>query len=360
MPGAPRTNPAAPRGAQADLAARLRQGADVLHERLNRSESIVELIRAVSQTLEPRKVAEVLLTHAQDWFPAECLAVAVNDEATGLSLVAERGHVQPFGEPLLKICRWITRHNEEFMSANLQTDERVPDAPEASVVGFPLRARARTIGALIALDPAASSEAPHIPAELQSWLRAVLELPALALDTSMQLQRVEALSVTDDLTSLYNSRYLNQVLRRESKRASRSGRPLSLLFLDLDGFKSVNDRHGHLCGSRALVEAASVIRRCARETDVVARFGGDEFAVILPDTGSDGAVAVADRVRERIAAHPFLEVDGLNVRLTASVGVATLPDVAASAEELLKAADTAMYRVKESGKNGVSIAVAID
>ena len=99
MPGAPRTNPAAPRGAQADLAARLRQGADVLHERLNRSESIVELIRAVSQTLEPRKVAEVLLTHAQDWFPAECLAVAVNDEATGLSLVAERGHVQPFGEP---------------------------------------------------------------------------------------------------------------------------------------------------------------------------------------------------------------------------------------------------------------------
>ena len=122
----------------------------------------------------------------------------------------------------------------------------------------------------------------------------------------------------------------------------------------------MNDRHGHLCGSRALVEAASVIRRCARETDVVARFGGDEFAVILPDTGSDGAVAVADRVRERIAAHPFLEVDGLNVRLTASVGVATLPDVAASAEELLKAADTAMYRVKESGKNGVSIAVAID
>ena len=103
-----------------------------------------------------------------------------------------------------------------------------------------------------------------------------------------------------------------------------------------------------------------MIRRCARETDVVARFGGDEFAVIQPDTGSDGAVAVADRVRERIAAHPFLEVDGLNVRLTASVGVATLPDVAASAEELLKAADTAMYRVKESGKNGVRIAVAMD
>jgi diguanylate cyclase (GGDEF)-like protein len=126
--------------------------------------------------------------------------------------------------------------------------------------------------------------------------------------------------------------------------------------MDLDGFKSVNDTHGHLAGSRALVEAAAVIRGSARETDVVARFGGDEFSIVLPDTGSEGAVSVADRVRERIAAHPFLAGNGLNLRLTASVGVATLPDVAASAEELVRAADVAMYRIKESGKNGVGIA----
>jgi diguanylate cyclase (GGDEF)-like protein len=172
------------------------------------------------------------------------------------------------------------------------------------------------------------------------------------------LKRSEALSVTDDLTQLYNSRYLNQVLRREAKRASRSGRPLSLLFMDLDGFKSINDTHGHQAGSRALVEAAAVIRRCARETDVVARFGGDEFAIILPDTGSEGAAAVGHRVRERVAENLFLETSGLRLRLTASVGVATLPDVAASAEELVRAADMAMYQVKDSGKNGVRIAQA--
>jgi len=101
---------------------------------------------------------------------------------------------------------------------------------------------------------------------------------------------------------------------------------------------------------------AAVIRSCARETDVVARFGGDEFSVILPDTGREGAVFVAERICARIRAFRFLEPDGLAVRLTASVGVATLPEVTVSAEELLRAADRAMYRVKDRGKNGIHVA----
>ena len=358
MPGAPRKNPAAPRGAQADLATRLRHGADALQERLDRLDTFVELIRSVNQTLEPRKVAEALLTHAQGWLPAACLAVGIQDEQDAVSVIAERGPCGPFAEYLQKIARWVTQHNEDFMTANLQHDRRIIGGPEATVVALGLRARQRTVGALIALEPARSTNDPKIPAALQSALRVMLEPPALALDTALHLQRAEALSVTDDLTSLYNSRYLNQVLRRESKRASRSGRPLALLFLDLDGFKNVNDNHGHLCGSRALVEAAGVIKGCARETDIVARFGGDEFAVVLPDTGGEGAVAVAERIRERIKAHPFLADDGLDIRLTASVGVAILPDVAASAEELIKAADTAMYEIKGTGKDGVRLAVA--
>jgi diguanylate cyclase (GGDEF)-like protein len=187
-------------------------------------------------------------------------------------------------------------------------------------------------------------------------VRVLLEPISAALDNARLLKRAEELSVTDDLTGLYNSRHLNTVLRKETKRASRSGRPLSLLFLDLDGFKSINDTHGHLCGSRALVEAASVIRISARETDLVARFGGDEFALVLPDTGGEGAFAVGERIRERIAAHAFLASSVLHIKLTVSVGVATLPDSAASADELMQAADTAMYHVKDRGKNGIQAA----
>ena len=128
------------------------------------------------------------------------------------------------------------------------------------------------------MDGKAAKQVPQLAAAVGDALGIMLQGPAQALDNALRLRRSEALSVTDDLTQLYNSRYLNQVLRREAKRASRSGRPLSLLFLDLDGFKGINDTHGHLAGSEALVEAAVVIRRCARETDVVARFGGDEFA----------------------------------------------------------------------------------
>src|SRR5687767_15834956 len=123
----------------------------------------------------------------------------------------------------------------------------------------------------------------------------------------MAFQKAEALSVTDDLTGLSNSRYLNLVLRREEKRSIRSGKPLSVLFIDMDGFKNVNTSHGHLAGSKALVEAGSVIRSCARETDGVARFGGDELSLILPDTGREGAVAVAVRIRDRLRAFPVLE-----------------------------------------------------
>ena len=213
-------------------------------------------------------------------------------------------------------------------------------------MAFPLSCRGRRVGALIALDRAPSAREPRLSPSMLRAVRVLLEPASVALDNALLLKRAEALSVTDDLTHLYNSRYLNLVLRRETKRASRSGRPLSLLFIDLDGFKAVNDTHGHLFGSRALVEAAAVIRSSARETDVVARFGGDEFALVLPDTGGEGAFAVGERIRERIAAHKFLAGDGLDIHLTASVGVATLPDVAASAEELVQAADKAMYRVR--------------
>jgi diguanylate cyclase (GGDEF)-like protein len=344
------------RAPRPDLAARLRGVQRTLRSRVERRDALLDIMRAVSASLDPEKVGEFIVERAATWVPAPSWAVVAAEPTGQLAVVANRELGTEFGSTLEQIAHWVMHHGEEFLTASLRSDERIRAEAVGTVIGLPLSCRGRRIGAVIAMDSEPSSRQPRLSPSVLRAIRMLLEPAAVALDNALQLKRAEALSVTDDLTRLYNSRYLNQVLRRETKRASRSGRPLSLLFIDLDGFKSINDTHGHLFGSRALVEAATVIRGSARETDVVARFGGDEFALILPDTGAEGAFAVGERIRERIADHIFLTGEGLTIRLTASVGVATLPDVAASADELVHSADAAMYQVKARGKNGIQAA----
>jgi diguanylate cyclase (GGDEF)-like protein len=314
------------------------------------------MIRAVNSSLEPEKVAEALVAQASGWIPAPAWLVMAVDGGGRARALAATALTPPLDGCAHAVGNWVMRSGDVFASASVGQDRRVLHKAEVAAVGFPLTCRGRTIGALVAVDRTAAHATPKFAAGTMTALLAGIEPGAIALENAMRVQRAEALSVTDDLTQLYNSRFLMQVLRRETKRASRNGRPLSMLFVDLDGFKSINDTHGHLFGSRALVEAAGVIRASARETDMVARFGGDEFALILPDTGSEGAAAVGDRVRERVAAFRFLQADGLAIQLTVSVGVATMSDAAASADALIQAADEAMYWVKDHGKNGLHVA----
>ena len=345
-------------GGRQDLAGKLRPLQAPLARRLARAEVLAEMIREVNASLEPERVADAIVVRMSEWIPAPAWMVVAAGMDGRARPMAARALTPALETAAQGIGAWVMRHGEVFRSADVAGDRRVPlsEPPAIAAVAFPLECRGKTLGAVVGLDRMPSRTEPRFAPATLSALRAALEPGAFALENAIHVQRAEALSVTDDLTQLYNSRYLSQVLRRETKRASRSGRPLSLLFVDLDGFKGINDKHGNLFGSRALVEAASVIRASARETDMVARFGGDEFALILPDTGSDGATSVGERLRARVAEHTFLQSDGLAIRLTVSVGIATLPDVAASADGLIQAADDAMYRVKDRGKNGICVA----
>ena len=316
------------------------------------------MIRAFNASLDPERVAEAIVTKVSEWIPASgwlVVAAGLDGRAHGMAARALTAAQEAAAHG---VGGWVMRSGDVFCAADVTADPRVAvqDGAAAAAVALPLECRGKTIGAVVGIERTVARRDPRFTPGTLTVVQAALEAGGIALDNALRVQRAEALSVTDDLTNLYNSRYLSQVLRRETKRASRSGRPLSVLFVDLDGFKAINDTHGHLFGSRALVEAASVIRASARETDMVARFGGDEFALILPDTGSQGATAVGDRMRARVAAHRFLQGDGLSIPLTVSVGVATLPDVASSAEGLIQAADEAMYWVKDHGKNGIHVA----
>ena len=168
---------------------------------------------------------------------------------------------------------------------------------------------------------------------------------------------LERLSVTDELTGLANRRHLDTELEREIQRHERHKRALAVLMLDVDRFKALNDTHGHPAGDAVLRQLAEVLEKNTRKGDTVARFGGEEFVVILPETPAAGAVHLAEKIRAAVEAHPFtIDENGATVHATISIGLARFPDHARTLDTLISAADQALYRSKQGGRNRVSSA----
>ena len=187
-------------------------------------------------------------------------------------------------------------------------------------------------------------------------LEAVTASIALSLSNSVRISEAERLSLTDELTRLHNARYLRQFLVNEIKRARRYHTKVSALFLDLDDFKHVNDRHGHLVGSHCLMEVAALLLPSVRDTDCVVRYGGDEFVVILPEADPEDAQVVAERIRAKVEGHRFTGGRRLKIALTVSIGAAVFPDNALSPHQLISSADQAMYAAKAGNKNCIRLA----
>jgi len=176
---------------------------------------------------------------------------------------------------------------------------------------------------------------------------------SLSIDNATKFNRARQQAFVDDLSGLYNARYLKVVIERELKRSERFGHPLSVLFLDLDYFKTINDQHGHLVGSKVLLEVANILRACLRDIDTAVRYGGDEYTIILVNTDSQGAMHVAERIRKMIEEYSFLKEEGLCLKTSASIGIASFPEHAKTVVDLLDMADQAMYRGKNTTRNVV-------
>jgi diguanylate cyclase (GGDEF)-like protein len=196
---------------------------------------------------------------------------------------------------------------------------------------------------------------PFDERELLARIANLLRLKNMHDEISSAKDRLATLAIRDELTELYNYRYLQTRLSEEFKRAERYREPLSCVMVDVDHFKSVNDRFGHDAGDRALREVAVRLRASVREVDVVSRYGGEEFLLLLPSTNFSGALSVAERVWRSIGTAPF-ELGVHNTRVTASLGVAVFPsrDIKTK-DELLKAADRALYQAKHEGRDRMCV-----
>jgi diguanylate cyclase (GGDEF)-like protein len=320
-----------------------------LPERLSRARlrSAFDVVAALHLAADQKSAAQAALAGLAALIRADCWSVhLVGGGAAGRETLFEplaalgrtsAGAPSAATREALRAAATVRRRESDrkALAAPLFAGERVAGVIEATRTGRGARPFSATEAALLS----------------------ALALPlSAALSNSARVAEAERLSQTDDLTRLHNARYLRQYLTSELKRARRYGSEVTAIFLDLDDFKQVNDRHGHLVGSHVLMEMGSVILACVRDTDIVCRYGGDEFVVILPEAGIEQGLGVADRVRERVSRHPFTGGRNLRLRLTASFGVASFPEHAQSPQQLIAQADAAMYRAKSGRKNCVRFA----
>jgi len=217
----------------------------------------------------------------------------------------------------------------------------------ASLLFVPLQIKNTNIGAMLF-----ASETPYFFTSYEAEILEVLgNQVSVAIDNSRMYEQVEAMAVTDGLTQLYNHRKFQEILEAEFKRAQRYNTPLSIMLLDVDRFKNINDTRGHPVGDEVLKKIAGLIKRFIRDTDYPCRYGGEEFVIVLPNTGTKEAVIIAERIRKSVEKSTFILNSREELYITISIGIATYPSDAGEKHELVDKADKALYYAKESGRN---------
>ena len=312
-------------------------------------DSILQTIMAkVAEYFRPDTWSLLMVDEAADEL---YFAIAVGDAADALKAVRLR-----MGEG---IAGWVARHGEALVVPNVYNDprwaKRVDEQTKwqtQSIICIPLQAKQRVLGViqLINVNMAGFTD------EEMFFLRAICDYAAIAIDNARSVEKIQELTITDDCTGLYNARHLYKTLEAEVYRSARFNYEFTVLFIDLDHFKQVNDTHGHLVGSRLLNEIGYTVKSHLRLIDYAFRYGGDEFVVLLPQTGKESGLVVARRLLDSFRKSKFLRTEGLEVNVRASIGVAAYPDDAKSAHEIIRQADEMMYEVKNSSRDNIAVA----
>jgi diguanylate cyclase (GGDEF)-like protein len=318
----------------------------------------MELGRELTATLDDRKVLEIIAKGAHTYVgPTHTTLFLTGADRRTYEVALACGYdpgsrrapipvLEGLSGRVLRTGQQVRLDAAALAQAHPAPPDLVMPGPLAEVMCLPILHRRKALAALVLSH---SAEAGPFTADQIERLTRLLEQSRMAVDRALLYRRTADLAITDDLTQLFNHRYIHQSL--ELKVAQGGKEPhLSLIFMDLDSFKAINDTHGHLAGSHALTEVAHVLTDNLRTEDIIARYGGDEFVIILPDTNLEVAMQIAERLAKSLAVTTFLPQLG-GMRLTASFGVAAYPEHAASPRKLVQHADQAMYAAKALGGN---------
>ena len=258
------------------------------------------------------------------------------------------------------IAGWVAQHGEVVIVPDTTKDTRFfgkvdekTKMETRSIVAVPVKFRDTCLGVIELINCVGVDG--FDPRDLK-LLEALSDFAAIALENARHVKRIHELTIKDDCTSLYNARHMGFILDTEIYRSQRYNYEFSIVFIDLDHFKQVNDTHGHLVGSRLLAEMGEALKTNCRLIDFAFRYGGDEFVILLPQTSKENAINVARRLHRLIRDSVWLKEDGLNITVTPSVGLAAYPADSKTKEGLLHLADEAMYLVKNTNRDNVAAA----
>ena len=317
--------------------------------------NIYETTRKLSGILDLDQLLAEILNIAHSIFRFNKCKVYLSNAAGDTIFMhasLEKNNLRIISNPT-PITRSINNLAELGDTSILMMHKRIggPDK-DSGDIDVPLISRGKIMG-LMQVETGSSEP----PSEKERHLLMIFaNSTAVALDNSLLHKKTEELTITDALTELYNFRYFRSKLFDEARRADRYHQPLSLLMLDLDHFKKINDFYGHQTGNIVLKEISGIIRQCVRDVDTVSRYGGEEFMVILPQTILHDGLIIAERIRATVETSYFSNAQGQrNIRATISIGAASYPDGLHTMEQLLDKVDKALYKAKENGRNLVCV-----
>ena len=325
-----------------------------------------EVGKTLASTLDLQKILQTIMEKISDFLQPDTWSLLMLDEATQELYfeIAIGAGANKLKDVRLKvgegIAGWVAANGEPVLVEDVRKDPRfitkvdeLTQIETRSVVCVPIKGREKVLGVIELINCLGreSFRKEDIPI-----LKNLADYAAIALENARYVQRITELTITDDCTALYNARHLHFVLDAEIYRSNRYNYEFSVIFIDLDHFKQVNDTHGHLVGSKLLWLIGDLIKGHLRLIDYAFRYGGDEFVVLLPQTSKENALMVVRRIRDLLNSSTFFTEEGLNIKVTASFGLASYPSDARTRKEILRMADEAMYLVKNTTRDNIALA----